>query len=87
MLSTQLVALTLSTTNVHMVSFTAGTYAVNNYDSFSSSNSIWIIDLGASRHICADRSSFPTLKQFHNSTVTLPNHTIIAVHFHCDIDL
>ena len=87
MLSTRLVASTSSIADVHSTSLTAGTYAVNNYGSFSSSNSIWIIDSGASRHICVDRSSFPTLKQLHNSTVTLPNHTTIPVHFHGNIKI
>ena len=44
MLSTHMVASASSIEDVHSASFTVGTYAVNNYGSFSSSNSIWIID-------------------------------------------
>ena len=42
---------------------------------------IWLIDSGASRHICANRSLFTTLKPLHNSMVTLPNHTSLPVSF------
>ena len=51
---------------------------------FSSSNT-WIIDSGASRHICANAYDFIAMRPLHGSTVTLPNKTSILVHFTGDV--
>ena len=60
MLTAQLSASTPSTSveGINSASFTAGTCAVSNNNSVISSKSIWVLDSGVSRHICADRSLF-----------------------------
>ncbi|KAL5551859.1 hypothetical protein UlMin_002035 [Ulmus minor] len=42
-----------------------------------SSNQFWIIDSGATRHICSQTSAFISLHPIHHTTVTLPNHSQI----------
>ena len=46
---------------------------------------IWLMDSGASRHICANLSIFTTFKPLHNSMVTLPNHTSLPASFSGDV--
>ena len=59
----------------------------NRFLSSNSESSTWIVDSGASRHICAYRTLFTDLQPIHNSTVTLPNHSTILVLFFGDITL
>ena len=89
MLTPQLSASTPSTSDgeINSTSFTAGTRAVSNNNFFIPSKSIWVIDSGASRHICANRPLFGKLRKMENSIVTLPNHTIIPILFCGDIKL
>ena len=57
---------------VHSASFETGVCA-DEHNRFLSSNlasSTWIVESGASRHICAYRSLFTDLEPLHNSTVT-----------------
>ncbi|KAL5547625.1 hypothetical protein UlMin_002856 [Ulmus minor] len=42
-----------------------------------SSNQFWIIDSGATRHICSQTNAFISLHPIHHTTVTLPNHSQI----------
>ncbi|KAI9153283.1 hypothetical protein LWI28_008823 [Acer negundo] len=52
-----------------------------------SSNHIWIVDSGATRHICSKASAFVCIKEVKHATVTLPDHTQIPVHFSGDVKL
>ncbi|KAL5556239.1 hypothetical protein UlMin_038475 [Ulmus minor] len=52
-----------------------------------SSNQFWIIDSGATRHICSQTNAFISLHPIHHTTVTLPNHSQILVHFVGDVKL
>ena len=76
-----------STSDVNLASFAAGTCFNNSANSVFHQKHMWILDSGASRHICADSFMFMVLKPLKNSTVTLPNHTVISVHFYGDVKL
>ena len=52
-----------------------------------SSSQFWIVDSGATRHICSNAAAFISMRSIQNSNVTLPNHTRIPVHFSGDIRL
>ncbi|KAI9198311.1 hypothetical protein LWI28_013676 [Acer negundo] len=52
-----------------------------------SSNHIWIVDSGATRHICSKASAFVCINEVKHATVTLPDHTQIPVHFSGDVKL
>ena len=52
-----------------------------------SSTHFWIVDSGATRHICSDANIFTTIRAIQNSAITLPKHTQIAVAFSGDIKL
>ncbi|KAK0593195.1 hypothetical protein LWI29_032697 [Acer saccharum] len=52
-----------------------------------SSNQFWIVDSGATRHICSQASVFVSLHPIPHTTVTLPNHSQILVHFAGDVKL
>ncbi|KAA8523936.1 hypothetical protein F0562_010359 [Nyssa sinensis] len=52
-----------------------------------SSNQFWIVDSGATRHICSQASAFVSLHSIHHTIVTLPNHSQILVHFAGDVKL
>lgn len=64
--------------------YNATSYAVGTCFSLSehsifSSNNIWIVDSGATRHICSHAGAFISMRIIENSTVTLPNLTQIPV--------
>lgn len=48
-------------------------------------SSCWIVDSGASRHICSHANAFLELKPISNSRVILPNHEHVDVRFYGDI--
>ena len=50
-----------------------------------SSPHIWIVDSGASRHICSSACIFEFMTALQHATVTLPNQTCISVQFSGDI--
>ncbi|XP_031259419.1 uncharacterized protein LOC116117549 [Pistacia vera] len=52
-----------------------------------SSNQFWIVDLGATQHICSQASAFVSLHSIHHTTITLLNHSQILVHFAGDVKL
>ena len=47
----------------------------------------WIVDTGATKHICYNTNLFVSMRPLWNSMVTLPNNQIIAVSFCGDIQL
>lgn len=47
----------------------------------------WLVDSGASRHICSNASEFTSIRPIQHSTVILPNHTSIPVHFSGEVKL
>ncbi|XP_068661644.1 uncharacterized protein [Aristolochia californica] len=47
----------------------------------------WIVDSGATRHICSLAPAFISLHVVSHTTVTLPNHSQILVHFAGDVKL
>ncbi|KAL4319644.1 hypothetical protein GQ457_18G025910 [Hibiscus cannabinus] len=51
---------------------------VNNLSSFNIKNS-WIIDSGASRHVCYSKELFESLTPIPVGTILLPNKTIVSV--------
>ncbi|GMJ13708.1 hypothetical protein HRI_005040000 [Hibiscus trionum] len=51
---------------------------INSLSTFHNSFN-WIIDSGASRHICCSKAAFESLNPIFNSSVMLPNATIIKV--------
>ncbi|KAL5821159.1 hypothetical protein ACOSQ3_023041 [Xanthoceras sorbifolium] len=61
-------------------------FSVSLSDIFSS-NHLWIVDSGATRHICSQLQAFISLKAIHHVTVTSPNHVKIPVQFAGDIRL
>ena len=48
---------------------------------------MWIVDSGASKHICFNANSFLSLKPITNSRVTLPNNVSILVSLCGDVRL
>lgn len=41
----------------------------------------WVLDSGATSHVCFRRACFQTLKAVEDAYITLPNHARIPVHF------
>ncbi|XP_075515865.1 uncharacterized protein LOC142550675 [Primulina tabacum] len=74
---------TNDSSNVHTSGICLSTYISTDLSSPSS----WIVDSGASRHICSDAYLFKSLQPAIGSMVTLPNHTTIDVKFCGDIKL
>ncbi|KAL5563154.1 hypothetical protein UlMin_032901 [Ulmus minor] len=90
MLSTHLTTSENSTS--HQEPSSTNTYFVGTCFSVSlspvfSSTCFWIVDSGATRHICSNASLFSALRPVQNYTVTLPNRTQISVAFSGDIKL
>ncbi|XP_068661006.1 uncharacterized protein [Aristolochia californica] len=52
-----------------------------------SSQQFWIVDSGATRHICSLAPAFISLHVIPHTAVTLPNHSQILVHFVGDVKL
>ena len=88
-LSTQLTTTAQASGDVNLTSFQTGLNGLVN-SIHSQDNSIigsWILDSGATRHICAKKCLFLRLRSLKNSTVTLPNSIVIPVHFIGDVQL
>ena len=85
MVSTHLNSSSSSATNeqqdVPSTSYMAGICLSVSLNPMLASASVWIIDSGASKHICFDVNSFLSLKPITNSRVTLPNNVSIPVSF------
>lgn len=60
------------------------TIPINN---LSNNNKSWIIDSGATRHICSYSEAFIELNCLSNSFVTLPNNKQITVNYYGNIKL
>lgn len=52
-----------------------------------SSGQFWIIDSGASSHICCNANSFTSMSRIHNAYVTLPDRTTISINCIGDVHL
>ena len=68
-------------------SYTAGTCYFAPVNALSNSSNLWIIDSGASKHICSNANLFSFLKPVWNSTISLPNNVTILVRLYGDIQL
>ncbi|GMI76013.1 hypothetical protein HRI_001270600 [Hibiscus trionum] len=53
---------------------------VNHFSSFNDVN-CWIIDSGASRHVCSSKNMFESLRSIGESDILLPNNSIVKVQF------
>ncbi|KAK0581916.1 hypothetical protein LWI29_019529 [Acer saccharum] len=62
-------------------SYATGICLSVSFNPILASSHYWIIDSGATSHICSTYSVFSSLKPITNSFVTLPNHTKIPVFF------
>ena len=69
------------------VSYVVGTCFLVPMKSVSHSNHLWIVDSGATRHICSNANLFTFLKPIWNSIVSLPNNTKIHVRLYGVIHL
>ena len=58
--------------------------SLSTLDSYSS---LWILDFGASTHICSNANFFVSLKPIQNSLVTLPNGVQIPMSLYGDVQL
>ena len=72
---------------MNSATFTAGTCFSVGLLSMLNSRIYWIVDSGASKHICTNRSLFLNLKPLQNSTVTLPNNAVVPVKHIGDVRL
>ena len=65
----------------------AGTCLSVSQFSVATSKKIWILDSGATRHICSNMDAFSKLRPVSNTSVTLPNSARICVGFSGDVML
>lgn len=65
-------------TNSGHVSGTCLSISVN---SMLNSPKHWVMDSGATSHVCFRHACFQSLRAVHNAYITLPNHNKIPVHF------
>ena len=49
------------------------------------SSKFWIMDSGASKHVCVDSKSFLALHSISNTFVTLPNNLQIPINLNRDV--
>ena len=68
-------------------SYMTGTCIYVSSNSLLPPSGYWIIDSGASKHMCSNAHAFKTLKPIQRATVTLPNHTSISVTFAGDVHI
>ncbi|KAI9196200.1 hypothetical protein LWI28_021913 [Acer negundo] len=68
-------------------SFTTGTCFSVTLSAVFSSPQYWIVDSGATKHICAIASAFTSLHHIKNSSITLPDHTRISVSLAGDVQI
>lgn len=54
-------------------------FSISNIPSLNSLKH-WVVDSGATSHICSNKSTFHALKQVESAYVILPNHEKIYVH-------
>ena len=73
--------------DVSSTSYAAGICSNASITPHFSSMKFWIINSGASRHICSNSNAFTSLKPIWNSSVTLPNKECILVHLYGDVKL
>lgn len=88
LLSSQMVSHGQSSSQENSInSHTTGTCFSVVPQSLLSDTKLWIIDSGASRHICANRSMFHNLHAVPNSSVMLPDNSCFSVYFSGDVPL
>ncbi|KAK2656488.1 hypothetical protein Ddye_009540 [Dipteronia dyeriana] len=76
-----------STSYADATSFATGIcYSVYLSFIFSFSH-FWVVDLGATRHICSNAHLFESMRTLVNASVTLPNHTRLPVNLCGDINM
>lgn len=85
MLQSQLLVSTTNSENEASTSHMAGICPTKH--SFLPSRNCWILDSGASTHVCFSRFSFATLQPISGASVTLPNNSQISVNFSGSIRL
>ncbi|KAA8530341.1 hypothetical protein F0562_005050 [Nyssa sinensis] len=71
----------MSMLSTHLTTFASST----NHQESSAATTTY--SAGATRHICSNANLFTTMRAIQHSTVTLPNHTRIAIAFSGDIKL
>lgn len=69
------------------VTYSTGTCFSVSTKTIGSSSSVWLVDSGASKHICSNAKHFTNMRPIHNSAVTLPNQTSVPVYFAGDIKI
>ena len=90
MLSTHLTTSSVKATEQQdspSISYLASICLSVSFNSMLSSSFVWIVDSGASRHICCNANAFISLKKISNSRVTLPNNVSIPVSLSGDVKL
>ena len=89
MLSNHLVSLVSvpNSPDTASTSYPSGTCSFVPVNALSNSSHLWIIDSGASKHICSNANPFSFLKPIWNSIVSLPNNTTIPIRLYRDIQL
>ena len=65
--------------NVDTLAINVSGICMNNSFDFNESYHYWIIDLGATSHICCSKEQFNSFKCLHDSHVLLPNSTKVKV--------
>lgn len=90
MLSGQLASANMVTTSANHASISenlAGKYIILSLISGNYMSNVWILDLGATQHICNDKGIFKNLQTICGTRVRLLNHSLIPVHYKGDIQL
>lgn len=88
MLSTPLASSsTASNQDSNSISHTAGICYSLSVNPIFSSKDFWIVDSGATKHVCSIADAFVNLRTIDGSNVTLPNHTQIPVKMCGDVIL
>lgn len=65
----------------------AGKYRILSFNSGEYVSNVWILDSGATRHICNNKSVFTNMRGIIGTRVKLPNHNLISVTYQGDIRL
>ncbi|KAL4592837.1 hypothetical protein LXL04_005843 [Taraxacum kok-saghyz] len=83
LLSGKLASVNMVTTSENL----AGKYRILSLNSGNYLSNVWILDSGATQHICNDKSVFTNIKSVQGTRVRLPDHTLIQVYYKGDVQL